>query len=40
MKKTFRDYINENSFEDIWNAIVEIFEEPEEIKPVYAGNFL
>ena len=34
--KTFRDYINENSFEDVWTAIVEIFEEPEDIKPVYA----
>ena len=33
--KTFRDYINENNFEDVWKAIVEIFEEPEEIKPVY-----
>lgn len=34
--KTFRDYINENTFEDVWTAIVEIFEEPEDIKPVYA----
>ena len=34
--KTFRDFINENNFEDVWKAIVEIFEEPEEIKPVYA----
>ena len=34
--KTFRDYINENSFEEVWTDIVEIFEEPEEIKPVYA----
>ena len=34
--KTVRDYINENSFEDVWTAIVEIFEEPEDIKPVYA----
>ena len=33
--KTFRDYIIENSFEDVWTAIAEIFEEPEEIKPVY-----
>lgn len=33
--KTFRNYIIENSFEDVWTAIVEIFEEPEEIKPVY-----
>ena len=36
MKKTFRDYINENSFEDVWTAIVEIYKEPEEIKSVYA----
>ena len=34
--KTFRDYINENNFEDVWTAIVEIFEESEDIKPVYA----
>ena len=34
--KTFRDYITENSFEDVWTAIVEIFEESEDIKPVYA----
>ena len=34
--KTFRDYINENNFEDVWTAIADIFEEPEEIKPVYA----
>ena len=33
--KKFRDYIIENSFEDVWTAIAEIFEEPEEIKPVY-----
>ena len=33
--RTFRDFIIENSFEDVWTAIAEIFEEPEEIKPVY-----
>ena len=34
--KTFRDYVNENNFEEVWTAIVEIFEESEDIKPVYA----
>lgn len=34
--KTLRDYINENSFKDVWTAIVKIFEESEEVKPVYA----
>ena len=37
--KTFREYINENNFEDVWKALVEIFEEPEEIKPVYADYY-
>ena len=34
--KTFRDYIEENDFEDVWPAIVEIYKESKEIKPVYA----
>ena len=34
--KRFRDYINENSFEEAWKAMVEIFEEPDEMMPVYA----
>lgn len=34
--KTFRDYLNECRFEDVWTSIVENFSEPEEIKPVYA----
>jgi hypothetical protein len=34
--KTFRDYLNECRFEDVWNSMVENFSEPEEIKPVYA----
>ncbi|MDE7385840.1 MAG: hypothetical protein K2N28_01740 [Muribaculaceae bacterium] len=34
--KTFRNYIEENDFEEVWPAIVEIYEESEEIKPVYA----
>lgn len=34
--KTFRDYLNDSSFEDIWTSIVGNFSEPENIKPVYA----
>lgn len=34
--KTFRDYLNECQFEDVWTSIVENFSEPEEIKSVYA----
>lgn len=34
--KTFRDYLNECRFEDVWTSIVENFSESEEIKPVYA----
>lgn len=37
--KTFRDYLNECRFEDIWTSIVEIFSEPAGIKPVYAEYF-
>ena len=33
--KTFRNYIEENDFENVWQAIVAIFNESEEIKPVY-----
>lgn len=35
-QKTFREYLNECRFEDVWSSIVENFSEPEEIKPVYA----
>ena len=34
--KTFREYLNECRFEDIWGSIVENFSETEGIKPVYA----
>lgn len=34
--KTFRDFVEENDFEDVWHAIVDIYKESEEIKPVYA----
>ena len=34
--KTFRNYIMENDFEEVWRAIIEIFEESEDIKTVYA----
>lgn len=34
--KTFRDYLNDCRFEDVWTSIVENFSEPEGIKPVYA----
>lgn len=34
--KTFREYLNECRFEDIWHLIVENFSEPEGIRPVYA----
>lgn len=37
--KTFRDYLNECRFEDVWTSIVENFSEPEGIKPVYAEYF-
>lgn len=37
--KTFREYLNESRFEEIWTAIVENFSEPEKIKPVYAEYF-
>lgn len=37
--KTFRDYLNECRFEDIWMAIVENFSEPDIIKPLYAEYF-
>lgn len=33
--KTFRDYLNDCRFEDVWSSIVENFSEPEGIKPVY-----
>ena len=35
-RKTFREYLNDCRFEDVWQAIAENFSEPEEIKPVYA----
>ena len=34
--KTFRNYIEENDFENVWQAIVAIFNESEDIKPVYS----
>lgn len=34
--KTFRDYLKDCRFEDVWVLMVENFSEPEEIKPVYA----
>lgn len=34
--KTFRDYLNDCQFEDVWSSIVENFSEPEVIKTVYA----
>ena len=34
-RKTFREYLTECRFEDIWAAIAENFSEPDEIKPVY-----
>lgn len=34
--KTFRYYLNNCRFEDVWTSIVENFSEPEGIKPVYA----
>ena len=37
--KTFREYLNECQFEDVWQVITENFSEPEEIKPVYAEYF-
>ena len=37
--KTFRDYLNDCRFEDVWPSIVENFSEPEEIKPVYADYY-
>lgn len=37
--KTFREYLNECRFEDIWHSIVENFSESERIKPVYAEYF-
>ena len=37
--KTFREYLNECRFEDIWHSIVENFSESEGIKPVYAEYF-
>lgn len=37
--KTFREYLNECRFEDIWHSIVENLSESEGIKPVYAEYF-
>lgn len=37
--KTFRDYLNNCRFEDVWTSIVENFSEPEGIKPVYAAYY-
>lgn len=37
--KTFREYLNDCRFEDIWHSIVENFSESEGIKPVYAEYF-
>ena len=37
--KTFRDYLNECRFEDVWTSIVENFSEPDIIRPVYAEYF-
>lgn len=37
--KTIRDYLNKSRFEDVWASIVEIFSEPEGIKPMYAEYF-
>lgn len=37
--KTFREYLNECRFENIWHSIVENFSESEGIKPVYAEYF-
>ncbi len=38
-RKTFRKYLNDCRFEDVWQAIAKNFSEPEEIKPVYAEYF-
>ncbi len=38
-RKTFREYLTECRFEDIWAAIAENFSEPDEIKPVCLGGF-
>lgn len=37
--KTFREYLNECNFEDVWQAIKENFSEPDDIKPVYIEYF-
>lgn len=37
--KTFREYLNDCRFEDIWQAIKEYFSESDELKPVYAEYF-
>lgn len=37
--KTFREYLNDCSFEDVWQAIKENSSENEELKPVYAEYF-
>lgn len=34
--KTFREYLSDCQFEDVWQAIIENFSESEELKPVYA----
>lgn len=33
--KSFREYLNESSFDNIWVEIVKCFSEPEELKEVY-----
>ncbi len=37
--KTFREYLNDTTFEEVWKEIVSLFSEPEAIKPVYADYF-
>lgn len=37
--KSFREYLNESSFETIWAEIVKCFSEPEELKEVYLNYF-
>ncbi len=37
--KTFREYLNACSFDDVWPEIRDVFGEPEEIRPVYADYF-
>ena len=34
--KSFREYLSESSFENVWAEIVECFSEPEELREVYS----